>query len=107
MAAAAARTALMTGPGLRICRGLLLFFGGFECFFLDAFLIEIHLNAMVEVRFLEHLAEFAGAKVRGQCLLFVVIKVVGFGLLLVRTRHIEFLAFNHLLFYMTCPWSIG
>ena len=47
---------------------------------LAALVVEVQLDAVVEVGFLQHFAQVAGANLRGQRLLFVVVQVVLVGL---------------------------
>ena len=52
------------------------------------------------MRLLQHLAQFAGANLRVQRLLFfVVVQVVLVGLVVVMMRSVELLAFDHLFFH--------
>ena len=62
----------------------LFFLCGFELLFLAALFVEVQLDAVVEMRFLQHLAQVAGAQMRRQCLLFVIVQVVLFGLVAAR-----------------------
>jgi hypothetical protein len=50
-----------------------------ESFFFAAFLVEVQLDAVIEVGFLEHLAQIPGAQVGRQRLLFKVVHIAGFG----------------------------
>jgi hypothetical protein len=47
---------------------------------LAVLVVEVQLDAVVEVRFLQHLAQVAGANLRRQRLLFVVFQIVLVGL---------------------------
>ena len=57
---------------------------------------KLHLDAMVEVRFLQHLAQFAGANLRVQLLLFLVIVQIVLVRFVVMMRSVVFLALDHL-----------
>ena len=75
---------------------LVLFFAFESLFTLFAVLVfKLHLDAMVEVRLLQHLAQFARANLRVQLLLFlVVIQIVLVGLV-VMMRSVVLLALDH------------
>ena len=94
IAALAVRGEPAASPGSRF-----LFLFGLELFVLAALFVEVQLDAMVEVSFLQHLAQFAGAKLRGQRLFFVIIEVVHLGLVAAcMGRRVELLAFDDLFF---------
>ncbi len=101
---------LMPGVGLAVagwrrfgfCLGLVLFVFDVEDIFTFDFaglVVEVQLDAVVEVRFLQHLAQFAGADLGVSLLLFLVlVQVVFLGLAMVMTRSLEFFPFDDFLF---------
>src|SRR5579863_5769802 len=89
---------LAVGRALGTRRGCLFFFVlffAFEGFFAFAVLVfKLHLDAMVEVRFLQHLAQLTGSNLRLQLFLFlVIIQIVLFGLIVV-VRGVVFLSLD-------------
>ena len=63
---------------------------------------------MVEVRFLQHFAQFAGANGSGQSLFFVFVKVVLVGLAMARMGYgVELLTLDDLFFNMACAGGVG
>ncbi len=66
--------------------------------------VEVQLDAVIEMRFLQHFAQFAGANLRGQRLFFVIVQVVLVGLVVARMRSgVELLAFDHFFFNQAAP----
>ena len=90
----------------RACRRRL-FVRGLVLFFLAGWFVQVPLDAVVEVRLLEHFSQLPGAQVRGQCLLFVNVEVVRFGLVAARMgRSVELLAIDFFLFDQACTRRI-
>ena len=74
--ALAALLACTVSAGRRAFTVLLFFF--FKDLVLAALLVEVELDAVIEVRFLQHLTQFTGANLRGKRLFFVVVEIVDF-----------------------------
>ena len=76
---------------------LFLAFFAVECFFVPILLVEVQLDAVIEVGFLEHLAQVAGAHLVGKRLLFKIVQVVFFALAAMAMRNrLELLFFDNL-----------
>ena len=70
--------------------------------------VEVQLDAMVEVRLLEHFAQVAGAHLGRQRLLFVILKVLFLGLaVMMMTGSVELLLFDEFFFDEAAAGSIG
>src|SRR5580658_274499 len=98
-AAIATRLRLTVGCGLSFCRNSPFFF--FVLFFVfgDGLVVEVELNAMVEVGFLQHLAKCAGANLRLQGFFFVLVQILLVVLMRVpMQRRIDLLALDHFFF---------
>src|ERR1700739_1079121 len=79
------------------CPFFVLFFAIESFFTLFAVLVfKLHLDAMVKVRFLQHLAAFAGGNLRMQLVLLLVICQIVFIGLVVMMRSVVLFALNHL-----------
>ena len=71
---------------------------------LRSLVVEVQLDAVVEMGFLQHLAQFAGANLRVQLLFFLVFVQVAFVGPAVVARSVELFAFDDLLFHQPAAW---
>ncbi len=77
-------------------------------FFLDALFVKVQLDAVVEMGFLQHLAQVAGAKVSGNRLFLVIVEVVHVRFVAAgMERGVKLLAFDDLLLNEAGAGSIG
>ncbi len=76
-------------------------------FFVAVLVIEIQLNFVIKVCFLEHLAEFARANLCLKRFLFIFIEVMFFRLVKMVMRSFEFLTFNDFLFNQSAAGGKG
>ena len=95
----------VTGCGFGGCA--FLFLVVVEGFFFAGLLVEVQLDFVIEVGFLEHFAQVAGAKRSGERFLFVFVEVLHFGLAMAGMGDsVELLAIDDLFFNESSAGSV-
>ena len=103
-AAAASAITLRVGCASRLAIGsdrLFPFFLPFFLFF-AVLIVEVELDAVIQMSFLQHFAQFAGANLVLKRLLLVFVQIVLVAFVVMMTGSLELLAFNHLFLDKTC-----
>ncbi len=65
----------------------------------NALVVEVHLDAVIEMRFLQQLAKVARTNLCLQSFFFILVEVVFFKSMMAMHRRLELLALDHFFFY--------